>query len=645
MAKKIEIEFELKYKEAVKNLDEFQKEYSKLEKEVESANKKTAQSLKKVEKQTKKSAKGIKKVGASIKTLAKATGIIFLLQKAFEFVSSAIQENQEVMDGLTTVFNTAQIIFNEVVNVFVDVYKSVSSATENFDALGKVMSGILTVVLTPFKFAFYGISLAIQEAQLMWEKSFFGDGDPETIKELNAAILETKSNIVDVATEVTNAAGDIVDNFSEAITEASEIGTQVVKGLKEISVEAALETAKTNQALKKSAQIAAAESRILLEQYDRQAEVQRQIRDDETKSIEDRQKANDELNVVLSNQMEEMTKNAKLVKAAAQAQFDLTGKTEDYVAVLEAEAEVQAVAARVTGFSSEQQINKNALDKEALELLNAKLESESLLSIEQKRFNAEQVEDEYARLLALQEVDILEAEQEAVRLQAIVDNANAGTQAKMDAQIALDQFTEQSRQTNVTRDIQIEEAKKKRRDKALQDAITIAGSESKLGKAIFVAKQLLQAKEMIMEMKGTLFSAKQSATKTVIKASEASVDVSTGAAKAASAAPFPANIPLILGYAAQAVGIISAIRGAMKASKAATSQLGVSQSSPNIEAPSGSAGSIPPAFNTVGASGTNQLADAIGGQSQQPVQAFVVSSSVTTAQELDRNIIDDATIG
>lgn len=55
--------------------------------------------------------------------------------------------------------------------------------------------------------------------------------------------------------------------------------------------------------------------------------------------------------------------------------------------------------------------------------------------------------------------------------------------------------------------------------------------------------------------------------------------------------------------------------------------------------------SIPPAFNTVGASGTNQLADAIGGQSQQPVQAFVVSSSVTTAQELDRNIIDDATIG
>jgi hypothetical protein len=55
--------------------------------------------------------------------------------------------------------------------------------------------------------------------------------------------------------------------------------------------------------------------------------------------------------------------------------------------------------------------------------------------------------------------------------------------------------------------------------------------------------------------------------------------------------------------------------------------------------------STPPAFNIVGASGTNQLASAIGGQSQIPIQAFVVSGQVTSAQELDRNIIDDASIG
>ena len=61
--------------------------------------------------------------------------------------------------------------------------------------------------------------------------------------------------------------------------------------------------------------------------------------------------------------------------------------------------------------------------------------------------------------------------------------------------------------------------------------------------------------------------------------------------------------------------------------------------------PSTQAAAQPPAFNIVGQSDTNQLADAIGGQTQQPVQAFVVSSEVTTAQELDRNIINGASIG
>ena len=449
MAQKIEVEFELKYKEAVKNLDEFQKEYAKLEKEVVKANEKTADALEKVEKGAKDGAKGIKKVGVSIKNLAKASGIIFLLQKAFEFVSSAIQENQVVMDGLNTVFNTAQIVFNQVINAFVSIYESVSSATENFDALGKVISGLVTLALTPFKNAFFGIKLAVQSAQLAWEQSIFGDGDPTTINKLNDAIAQTKLDLTEVAIEANKAGKDIVDNFGEAITEVGAIGETVVEEFGKVSVKTALETAKTNTALKKSAEIAAAQSRILLEQYDRQAELQRQIRDDETKSIAERQEANNKLNDILVQQEEEMTKNAKLVKAAAQAQFDLTGKTEDYVAVLEAEAEIQAVAAQVTGFKSEQQTNANALIKEAIELTNAQAESESTLSIAKERLVAEEIENGLARLERLQEIDELEKEQETARLQAIVDNANAGTQAKIDAQIALNDFIAQSDEQDV----------------------------------------------------------------------------------------------------------------------------------------------------------------------------------------------------
>jgi hypothetical protein len=53
----------------------------------------------------------------------------------------------------------------------------------------------------------------------------------------------------------------------------------------------------------------------------------------------------------------------------------------------------------------------------------------------------------------------------------------------------------------------------------------------------------------------------------------------------------------------------------------------------------------PPSFNVVGASGSSQLADAIGGQSQQPVQAYVVANDITTAQSLQNNIVEGATIG
>ena len=52
----------------------------------------------------------------------------------------------------------------------------------------------------------------------------------------------------------------------------------------------------------------------------------------------------------------------------------------------------------------------------------------------------------------------------------------------------------------------------------------------------------------------------------------------------------------------------------------------------------------PPDFNIIGSTGTNQLADAIGSTTQQPIKAYVVSSEVTSAQELDRNIEESASI-
>ena len=56
-------------------------------------------------------------------------------------------------------------------------------------------------------------------------------------------------------------------------------------------------------------------------------------------------------------------------------------------------------------------------------------------------------------------------------------------------------------------------------------------------------------------------------------------------------------------------------------------------------------GSAAPAFNIVGASPENQLAQSLAEQEQQPVQAYVVSQDVTSAQSLENNIIEGASIG
>jgi hypothetical protein len=58
----------------------------------------------------------------------------------------------------------------------------------------------------------------------------------------------------------------------------------------------------------------------------------------------------------------------------------------------------------------------------------------------------------------------------------------------------------------------------------------------------------------------------------------------------------------------------------------------------------GTAEQTSPTFNVVGASGQNQLAQAIEGINSRPIKTYVVSSDVSTAQELDRRIVEGASI-
>jgi hypothetical protein len=634
--------------DVVSALDNINKTLTKTEDEFDNINQ-TAKKSKGAFAALKKGAKGVAGGFKLMGTALKAAGIGLIIG-AFATLKELFEQNQKVVDIFSTSFEFLGLIFSQVGDAIKTVYENVSKSSSNFDALGKVLKNILNIAITPVKLAFEGIKAAIVGAQLVWEKSWLGGNDPERIKELEAELVQIKDNVIGIGEGVVESAKTIGENFVEAVTEVADIGAQVINEVSKISVEATLENAKANVELKKQAELAAVANQGLIEQYDLQAETLRQLRDDERNSIEDRKKANDELAIVLEQQQKTMLENAKISLRAAQAELK---KDKDNVefkkAVMEAENELAAVRAQVAGFRSEQQANDLALSKEELEMTNSKLESEANLSIEQKRFNAEQIEDDLQRLEKQREIDAEEKELQTARLQTVIDNANAGTQAKIDAEIALNEFLEQARQQEVTRDKEINELKVNN-NKAANDKIK--ANEKALQDSKFqLASSALNSISALANLVAQDNEQKAKAAFNINKAvGIAQVGINTSQAIMKAAAETTDFTPIQAFRTANmvAMGVAGALQIAAIAKQKFQPQGGSSStlSNPSGFASTGAVGggeSQPPSFNVVGQSGFNQIAGALS--QQGPVQAFVVASEVTTQQQLDNAIVSTATLG
>jgi len=117
-------------------------------------------------------------------------------------------------------------------------------------------------------------------------------------------------------------------------------------------------------------------------------------------------------------------------------------------------------------------------------------------------------------------------------------------------------------------------------------------------------------------------------------------------AKATAASPLTGGMPFVaINTAKAALSIGATVAGAAKSIQAIK---GDAKSAGASSAPSGGGGGgtapAPPSFNVVGASETSVLADTVAEQTNEPVQAYVVSNDVTTAQSLENNIVEGATI-
>ena len=98
------------------------------------------------------------------------------------------------------------------------------------------------------------------------------------------------------------------------------------------------------------------------------------------------------------------------------------------------------------------------------------------------------------------------------------------------------------------------------------------------------------------------------------------------------------------GYAI-AQAIATGLVGLANVKKIASVKVPESSGGSSSQTGSITAASAAPSFNIVGSDPQTQLAEAIGQQAQQPVKAFVVAGDVSTAQSLDRNIIQESSLG
>jgi hypothetical protein len=366
------------------NIGEVTKKTDDLGKSIGKASDETKDLDKGLEDAGKSGKKGFEAIGTAVKGFGvalKAAGIGLVIA-LFVSLKESLERNQKVMDTVNTIMGTISTTFNQVANVLVEVFNWTTKSTDRFDGLGKTLSGLVTLALTPLKVAFFELKLGVQGVQLAWEK-WVGGADPKKIAELKKEIDETTDSLVKIAKEAVSAGADIYNNIGDAIGEIGAIGEKVIEGISEISIKSNYELAKATTAAANSSKLAEAAIQGLIEKYDRQAELQRQIRDDETKTFAERIAANQKLGEILDEQETKMLALADT--RVASAALELSANKENVelqVAYQQALNDRAGVEAQVAGFRSEQMTNEVSLNKELgeikKEITNATLEGIAL---------------------------------------------------------------------------------------------------------------------------------------------------------------------------------------------------------------------------------------------------------------------------
>lgn len=437
----------------------------------------------------------------------------------------------------------------------------------------------------------------------------------------------------------------------------------------------ALETADKLVKLRNEVQLAEAQQGLLMLEYQREAEIQRQIRDDVSLTIEARQEANVKLGQILDKQANEELKLANKRKELADLELSINKDSiENQVAVIDARKEIADINERITGQRSEQLTNENALKLEGIAISEERIkqleeeaaaEAAAANKIAAAKIKADQTVETYlserrglsreeqmqaeinaaldaefqkeqAAIAAATQLMATEQELEEIRLAAVDENLRLENEiraryAAEDMKLAEETAAalakiEEDKAKKVKEE---EDAKQAYREAGLSAASSIVGSLGQL--AGLLGKQSAEN----VALQKTLAIA-QIAIDTAVSISSAIAGATSAAAQTGVAAVV--TTPVFI--ATQIATVLSALAqvGTIMASVPGPSASGaISGASANIPA------TPAPAIDPV----TTNTTELGGAQQAQlaPIQAFVIETEMTGNQQNISQIENQVTFG
>ena len=591
MAEKVIIDLEVKSNKGVKNVEKLNTEISKTNKEVKKTNEELAGASNSLDKFSGGAVSKIKNFGGAIKGLT--TGFKSL---RVAIIGTGIGALIIALVSLRAAFTSSE----EGQNKFAKLMGVIGSVTGNLvDMLANLGEGIINAFTNPKQALIDFKNLIVENITNRFNAII------DTLGFLGSAFKKVFSGDFKGALEDAKSAGssyiDSLTGVEDSINKVTEATKGLVKELKE-------------------------EAKIAGQIADQRAKADKL----ERALIVERAEAN-------RKRAELLDKAANKEKFTAQERIDFlteAGKIEEEITKKEIESARLRFEAKVEenklskstkeDLDEEASLKARLIDLETARLTKAKLVTSQIVAAKR---------EEKARLKAIEDEEKLRKEEE----QKIQDEKDAERKKELE-----EKESERLRKIKENADEEVRIAKiLVEQKKAIQDANlnNIASGFALLGK-IAGDNKALQAAAIIGEsavgIARTIIQTQTSNAATIAQGAQLAIPTGGAsvalAAKLVTANKIAAGISIATNIAATAKGL-----SGLKA--------GGSPPSPSPNPSGGGGGSIPPSFNVVGASGTNQLATAIGGQTQKPIQAFVVSNDVTTAQEMDRNIIDGASIG